>query len=334
MPFKADYAVVAELVRTRYLEVAGGFFAMYNLQLPEINRLDWVRSTGAIQDQIWQELISSDLIFCDISDCNPNVMFEAGVAAAWKPIHKVVFIKNKASESKNPFDISPFRYIEYDLTSHSGIEDFRASIERVVIDAIIPFPDEQILAPSINLPLSIDFSEGMDDPRIYTPPYCHRRVVDGALQFGSLFSYPHSWASVGNAHFDMFSLEFEAKFGNIITPNSDSKIGIGLRSQHFYANYSHVFVLGADGSILITEPNNDPPHFYSDIFLRGPTNINPYMYHVFNILFNESILTVKVDDFSKTFQVREMKRTYGPGLVRFHATRSWMDLKRLTLREA
>jgi hypothetical protein len=143
MPFKQEYSVVAELVKTRFLEVAGGLFAGYNLHLPEIDRLDWVRSTGAIQDQIWQKLISADLIFCDISDNNPNVIFEAGVAAAWKPIHKVVFIKNKISEVKNPFDISPFRYIEYDLSSHSSIQEFKNAIGAVVQDAIIPFPDEQ-----------------------------------------------------------------------------------------------------------------------------------------------------------------------------------------------
>ena len=102
MPFRSEFAVVAELLRVRVNEIVGRLFSAYDLhQLPEIVRLDWVKSTGAIQGQIWHELLSADLVFCDITENNPNVMFEAGVASAWKPIHKVVFIKNRASEAKH-----------------------------------------------------------------------------------------------------------------------------------------------------------------------------------------------------------------------------------------
>src|SRR4051812_22906008 len=42
-----------------------------------VERLDWVTSAGAIQNQIWERIANADLVFCDITGQNPNVMFEA-----------------------------------------------------------------------------------------------------------------------------------------------------------------------------------------------------------------------------------------------------------------
>jgi hypothetical protein len=333
MPFKSEFAVVAELVRTRVHEVAEQLFQSYGLHLPEIKRIEWVRSSGVIQNQIWKELLAADLVFCDITEHNPNVMFEAGVAAGWKPIYKTVFIRNKESEAKHPFDLSPFRYIDYDLTDE-GIRAFKEDIEQVTREAIIPFPDEQIISPEIKLPVSIDFSTGLDDLRLYTPPYCHRRVIDGCFQFGSVISYPHSWVSVGNARLKSVRLEFNARFGLISSIGPLCKIGVALRSQNFYANFGHVVVLSSDGSILVTEPNNDPPGYYANIDVREATEIDPASFHSFELEFNDSEFNIAIDDFSIGFQVSDMKRVFGPGLVRFHATRSWMEISDLSISAA
>lgn len=333
MPFRPEFAVVAELVEVRVKEVADQLFKSYGLHDPDIKRIEWTRSSGVIQDQLWRELLAADLTFCDITEYNPNVMFEAGVASAWKAIHKVVFIKNKSSEAKHPFDISPYRYIEYEL-SDDGIPAFQQALEVVTRDAIIPFPDEQIVTPSVQLPLTLDFSSGMDDLRLYTPPYCHRRVVSGAFQFGSLYSYPHSWASIGNLHLLNVKLRFEARFAAALSSGPECKIGVGLRTQHFYANFGHILVLGADGSIIVTEPNNESLLSYANIDIRGPTRIDVNTLHSFEVVFNERMLRVEVDGFSHTFQVEDMKRVLGPGILRFHATRAWMDITKITLSAA
>lgn len=333
MPSKSEFAVVAELVRARIHEVAEQLFQTYGLHLPEINRIEWIRSSGVIQNQIWRELLAADLVLCDITEHNPNVMFEAGVAAGWKPIHKIVFIRNKQAEAKHPFDISPFRYIEYDL-SDEGISTFKEAIGVATRDAIIPFPDEHIISPEIKLPVNIDFSTGLDDLRLYTPPYCHRRVVDGVFQFGSIFSYPHSWASVGNAQLKSVRLKFNARFGLTTSISPSCKIGVALRSQHFYANFGHVVVLASDGSVIVTEPHNEAPDYYANIDVRGVTKIDPLSFHFFDLEFNNNELNIAIDDFSITFQVSEMKRVLGPGLIRFHATRSWMEISDLSLSAA
>jgi hypothetical protein len=333
MPFRPQFGPVAELLRGWVREAAEDLFTRFGLHLPKVERLDWIKSSGAIQHQLWREIHSADLIFCDVTDYNPNVMFEAGVAAAWKAIHKVVFLRSKAFEPSQPFDIAPFRYIEYDL-SDQGIPAFKNAVRLVTTDAIVPFPDEQISAPSIQTPLTLDFSEGHDDPRLYTPPYCHRRVIDGAFQFGSIFSYPHSWASIGNLRIQGLDLHFQARFGLTTSIGPQCKIGVAIRSQHFYANFGHIVVLASDGSIVVTQPDNEPPEFYSDIPVRGPTPIDPSQLHDFHIAFNDRVLTVRVDDFSRPFPVPEMTRVFGPGLVRFHATRSWMDITTITLAAA
>lgn len=51
-----------------------------SLRYHKVDRLDWVTSSGAIQQQIWQKIIEADLVICDLTDYNPNVMVEGGGA--------------------------------------------------------------------------------------------------------------------------------------------------------------------------------------------------------------------------------------------------------------
>ncbi|OGO30275.1 MAG: hypothetical protein A2Z16_12780 [Chloroflexi bacterium RBG_16_54_18] len=212
--------------------------------------------------------------------------------------------------------------------------DFRKRIATLTSNVLIGFPDAQIDSPAIALPLAISFHHNLDDLRLYTPPFCHRRVQNGLFEFGSLASYPHSWASIGNSRLLNVKLDFDATFLKIAeeTPN---KIGVALRSEHFYANFGHVLVLHADGKIWITEPNNSPPKHYSDRELRGPVaGFDPYSMHHFHLTMDGKTLTISVDDFNDSFTIADMQRVNGPGLLRFHATRSWMGIKSLSLSAA
>src|SRR5438093_1510288 len=83
----------------------------------KIERLDWVNSAGTVQDQLWERIANADLIFCDLTGQNPNVMFEAGVCAARKRIEQVIFLRDAFYRPDQPFDIAPFRYIQYQMTS-------------------------------------------------------------------------------------------------------------------------------------------------------------------------------------------------------------------------
>ncbi len=232
MPFKDDFNAVTDLIK----EVVEAVNAKFRMPLPEIQRLDWVTSSNVIHQEIWREILSADLIFVDITGFNPNVMVELGVCAAWKEMTQVVLIKDHASEQESAFDIAPIRYTTYDLT-YPGVDIFRRKVSKLVEDVFISFPDGLGSSTKFDFPLHIDFSSNRDDQRIYTPPFAHRRVINGLLEFGSIFSYANSWASIGKEKINYFDMHFKAKFSN---PSSEApKIGLAVRSQHYFANYGH-----------------------------------------------------------------------------------------------
>lgn len=326
MPFEPRFDQVAEAIRSTVLKTLEDFKEYFVIELADVKRLDWITSSGVVQQEIWEEINAADLVFCDITGYNPNAMFESGIAAAWKNIGQVVFIKDHFFKQQSAFDIAPLRYTEYELTSN-GLPRFEEQIVQLTRTVLIAYPDLQGMAPAIQLPLEIDFKSNRDDLRIYTPPFAHRRVVDEALEFGSLYYFSHSWASIGKEQFLNFELEFWARFSNPV-PNA-GYIGVGLRSQHFWANFAHILYLNRDGSIVITEPNEQPPTFYRDNQLRPATPIDLLAYHHFRVIFNESALAVQVDDFSQTFQVSQMSKVFGPGLIRFQSHQTWIAVSRV-----
>lgn len=328
MPFESRFNQVADVIKQTVEEVVQNFAVQFSMENPIVNRLDWVTSSGVIQQQIWQEILEADLIFCDITGFNPNVMFEAGVCASWKNMTKVAFIKDRYFRQQSAFDIAPIRYAEYELTS-DGINHFKEMVAKLTTDALIAFPDKQGSTPIIRLPLNIEFSGGHDDMRLFTPPFSHRRVIDESLEFGSVNFFSHSWASIGKEKYLNFNLEFRARF---VEPMIEvPKIGVGLRSQHYFANFGHLLSLNSDGSIWITEPNHNPPQFYEDIKLRDPVSIDLEEYHHFRVSFNNEELMVSIGDFAHSIQIKNMDKVFGPGIIRLYSVRCLMGVKSIHL---
>jgi hypothetical protein len=324
MPFKDQFNNVADLLKG-IIEAEN---AKFRMPLPEIQRLDWITSSNVIHQEIWQEIYEADLVICDITGFNPNVMVELGVSAAWKKIHQVVLIKDHSSKQRSAFDIAPFRYTEYDL-EYPGVDIFRAKVHKLVNDALLAFPDELGIAQAIQFPLHIDFSTNRDDPRIYTPPFAHRRIIGGALEFGSIYSYADSWASIGREPIGNFTLRFSAKFSH---PSPEApKIGLAVRSHHYFANYGHHISLAGDGSIWITKPNEQPPNFYDDEKVREQTDIELEAFCEFSVEWNEKEFRFSIDDFEHNIEVSKMEKQFDAGLIRFHSARSWMAISEIHL---
>jgi hypothetical protein len=330
MPFDKSFDDIAALVH----ETTNAVFEQFRdfFALPQVDRLDWVTSSGAIQQQIWQKIVEADLVICDLTGYNPNVMFESGVTAAWKKPNQVIFIKDSTFATPAPFDIMPMRYFEYERSSFAGIKAFQQKLASLIRDAFISFPDG-VTAEYRQIPDDYirEFGVDRDDLSIVTAPFAHRRAIDGVLEIGSLWAFPHSWATIGKRQFYEFALECSATFRH---PHAEANpyIGIGVRSQHYYANFAHILYLNLDGRIVITEPNEQPPKFYEDIILRGPTSIDPSADHRFAMTFDHNALHVAVDDFRSTFPIAGMKKALGPGLIRFQAYRTWMGLRSVKLK--
>lgn len=84
----------------------------------DIKRADDIRRPGIITAQIIEQLLQAPLVVADLSDGNPNVYYELAIRHATK--RPVVHLIAKGQEA--PFDVSPMRYVKYDILDIESIE--------------------------------------------------------------------------------------------------------------------------------------------------------------------------------------------------------------------
>ena len=112
MPFAAEFDDVNELLQT-------------TLQSPDLNiacrRADDIRSPN-ILETILVNIAKSEYVIADLTNCNPNVFYELGLAHCVKEADKVILL----TQSMNfvPFDLRHLRCIVYD-SSTSGLHTLR-----------------------------------------------------------------------------------------------------------------------------------------------------------------------------------------------------------------
>jgi len=90
-------------------EILKGFLKEITNYDFECEMVSYSKEVNLIHSNIVKNLYESDLVICDISGLNPNVMLEMGIRLTFdKPI---IVIKDK--ETDYPFDIKPLEYIPY-----------------------------------------------------------------------------------------------------------------------------------------------------------------------------------------------------------------------------
>ena len=94
-------------------------------------RLDQLAVAGSITEQLYEAIETSDLIICDITHSNPNVMYELGYAHA---LRKPVIIVSQRSEHM-PFDVRSVRALFYDVDLGRGTE-FVRELEAAIQEAL------------------------------------------------------------------------------------------------------------------------------------------------------------------------------------------------------
>lgn len=132
-------------------------------------RADDTIKTDYIVVSIIQMIVESDIVICDLSARNPNVMYELGIRHAFnKP---VVLIKDKRTEKI--FDIQGLRYSEYDeslridsvqkdLTKITNAIKDTASADNTAINSIVQLagintaelPEKQTISNDTHIILS------------------------------------------------------------------------------------------------------------------------------------------------------------------------------------
>ena len=98
--------------------------------------------SSLIHKEIMQNIYTDELVICDVSERNPNVMFELGIRmATQKP---VLLIKDDKTDY--PFDTSPNRYLEYprDLRFNK-IVDFKEALKDRIKKTIKEKPTDSFI---------------------------------------------------------------------------------------------------------------------------------------------------------------------------------------------
>lgn len=100
MPFHESFDIVYGTVKQLLME--SNFLC---------NRADELSASKPIINKIIVEILKAQYIIVDLTDCNPNVFYELGIAHTFKDSKNVLLLKQK--DSKVPFDITHLQYREY-----------------------------------------------------------------------------------------------------------------------------------------------------------------------------------------------------------------------------
>jgi hypothetical protein len=82
---------------------------------------------GSITEDIIERLLTASIVFADLTDLNPNVMYELGVRHTFKKPSVMV----KAKGSQIPFDVNVYKIFEYQYTP-KGSEELKNYISSVI----------------------------------------------------------------------------------------------------------------------------------------------------------------------------------------------------------
>ena len=84
---------------------------------------------GSITKDIIEKMFSVDIVMADLTDTNPNVMYELGVRHSFKKPSLMI----KQAGCDIPFDVNDYKVHEYENTP-GGLKDFKKLIKEIVKD--------------------------------------------------------------------------------------------------------------------------------------------------------------------------------------------------------
>ncbi|MDT0649416.1 hypothetical protein [Autumnicola edwardsiae] len=123
-------------------------------------RADDVLNTNHIALDILKMIISSDMALCDLSNQNPNVLYELGIRQAFnKPVALI-----KDSKTNRVFDIQGFRDLEYD--ENLRIDNVKEIVENLAEIMKITYTERNNQVNSLVKLLGINPAELSDSTNI------------------------------------------------------------------------------------------------------------------------------------------------------------------------
>ncbi len=82
-------------------------------------RADDYKTNRAIIQDIWKAICEAQIIIADLTDLNPNVMYELGIAHTVGK-DTILIYQRRGNDIKFPFDLAHIRRIEYEDTATGG----------------------------------------------------------------------------------------------------------------------------------------------------------------------------------------------------------------------
>jgi hypothetical protein len=281
----------------------------------DCTRADQVAASGILHPEIWHALRFSDIVICDVSGQDSNVLLELGVAAAWRPKENVIILRMKSDQTPRLFDINPGRYLEYEI-SFSGLSKLTQELLRMIPKILASIPVQDATARPVNLPFAATLTDGNDNPSLHTQDITHRRMMADCLEFGSPFVRRYSWMSVGDLSVAEVHVMAEMKM-TLDTPFPDRFMGIILRGQSFFANFGHFVLVNADGSVHLVA--RDDKGQSTDELLSTIPDFNMRDFAKFDVRIDNNAINGQVNGSHFSKRLAELPYVYSSGRVIFVA---------------
>jgi hypothetical protein len=283
---------------------------------------------GSIHPDIWGHVRQADIVVADLTGFNPNVVYELGVAAAWRPIRSVVMLRDKSDKQKAAFDLIPARQRLYDSRDRGWIDQLTSWLARDIWEGLSQAPFSEEPESSAKLPMDIDFSKGDDDPKLWSPGPGHRRLTANGLEFGSLYQFPYSWLSPAGQRLANVRVRARMRFSTMLD-DSPCWIGIALRTQGYLANYQHLVWLAEDGRVMRTGPDKNPGSKDEHEIARL-ANFDPNTddFKPFDVEMNQTTWSIEVGNMKRVdVPIADLPHVYGSGrvLLRTYRCRALID---------
>ena len=120
MPFKSEFNPVYESIKE----------ACKALRI-ETRRVDEIYKPSKIMDDVFSTIVQSQLVICDLTARNANVLYETGLAHALN--YDVIMIAQNMDDI--PFDLRQFRVIKY-LPNKEGLSKLAEDLEKAILETL------------------------------------------------------------------------------------------------------------------------------------------------------------------------------------------------------
>lgn len=278
-------------------------------------RSDSIASAGIIHPEIWNALRTADILVCDVTGQNGNVMLELGIASAWRRKEHVIILRDSSDDRPHLFDINPARHLEYEV-SFSGVQRLAENLSKVLIEVLASFPFEEAQPTFIELPFRARLTDGQDAPELYTEDITHRRVLSDCLEFGSPLLYRYSWMSLGGLSLARVSAAAEMRL--TLDGQFDPFLGVMLRGQSYFANLGHLIFVRRDGTIYLNVREDDLGKSHDEP-LGKIANFDIRSFTSFKVTIDDNRLTACVNGVEIAVKLGDLPHVYTSGRVVFIA---------------